>query len=198
MQDKLSTSFYTNEDVVQVARDLIGCHLYTQINGVLTGGIIVETEAYNGRTDRACHAFPGKKTPRTSVMYEQGGVAYVYFVYGMHYLFNIVTHKEGFADAVLIRAVEPIEGIDEMMRRRGKNVNSKLLTGGPARLSEALGIDKAINGLTLSGNTIWLEKPTENTLFEIGVSPRIGVDYAGEDAKLPWRFYIIGNKFVSK
>lgn len=198
MKNKLPESFYTHHDVVEVARDLIGCSLFTNINGVLTGGIIVETEAYNGRTDRACHAFPDKRTPRTSVMYQQGGVAYVYFVYGMHYLFNIVTHKEEYADAVLIRAIEPVVGIEEMMHRRGKYVNTRILTGGPARLSEALGIDKAINGISLTGNTVWVEKSNKKLEGIIGVSERIGVDYAGEDALLPWRFFIIGNKFVSK
>ncbi|MCB0496815.1 MAG: DNA-3-methyladenine glycosylase [Cyclobacteriaceae bacterium] len=198
MSQKLPLSFYTNENVVEVARNLIGCRLYTQLGGVLTGGIIVETEAYNGRTDKACHAFPEKRTERTSVMYEQGGVAYVYFVYGMHYLFNIVTHKKGFADAVLIRAIEPLEGVEEMMLRRGKNVSSKLLTGGPARLSEALGIDKSMNGLSLLDSTVWVEEPLPQISYKIGASTRIGVDYAGEDALLPWRFYAIGNKFVSK
>ena len=198
MPCKLPQSFYVKDDVVQVAKSLIGCRLFTSIEGVLTGGIIVETEAYNGRTDRACHAFPNKRTPRTSVMYEQGGVAYVYFVYGMHYLFNIVTHKEGFADAVLIRAIEPVHGVEDMMLRRGINKCSQDLTGGPARLAKALGIDKSMNGLSLMENKVWVEEPLANYTFEIGVSERIGVDYAGEDALLPWRFYAIGNKFVSK
>jgi len=198
MPGKLPQSFYVNDDVVQVAKSLIGCRLFTSIEGVLTGGIIVETEAYNGRTDCACHAFPNKRTPRTSVMYEQGGVAYVYFVYGMHYLFNIVTHKEGFADAVLIRAIEPVHGVEDMMLRRGINKCSQDLTGGPARLTKALGIDKSMNRLSLMENKVWVEEPLANYTFEIGVSERIGVDYAGEDALLPWRFYAIGNKFVSK
>ena len=198
MPNKLKESFYTNPDVVQVARDLIGCSLYTNIDGYCTGGIIVETEAYNGRTDRACHAFPNKQTPRTSVMYKKGGVAYVYFVYGMHYLFNIVTHQEGFADAVLIRAIKPIEGIDVMMLRRNKTKLSRELTGGPARLSQALGINKSINTISLTENVVWVEAPKNGFSVEIGVSKRIGVDYAGEDAHLPWRFYAIGSVFVSK
>lgn len=198
MSNKLLRSFYTNPDVVQVARELIGCKLITNINGIITGGIIVETEAYNGRTDRACHAFLDKRTPRTKIMYEEGGIAYVYFVYGMHYLFNVVTHNKGFADAVLVRAIEPIIGIDEMKIRRNVNIVSKLLTGGPARLSKAMGIDNALNGADLLDNKVWIEESEVNFSQITDVSNRIGVDYAGEDAALPWRFYVIGNKFVSK
>lgn len=195
---KLTQSFYTNPDVVQVAKKLIGCKLCTNINGVLTVGIIVETEAYNGRTDRACHAFPDKRTPRTNIMYEEGGVAYVYFVYGMHYLFNVVTHNKGFADAVLVRAIEPLIGVDEMKIRRNASIVSKHLTGGPARLSEAMGIDKALNGANLLDNKVWIEGSEADYSHITAVSNRIGVDYAGKDAALPWRFYVIGNKFVSK
>ena len=195
---KLSHSFYTNPNVVQVAKNLIGCKLFTNINGIITGGLIVETEAYNGRTDKACHAYPNKRTPRTEIMYKEGGVAYVYFVYGMHYLFNVVTHNKDFADAVLIRAIEPLVGINEMLLRRNKTDISKLLTGGPARLSQALGIDKGLNASNLLGDKVWIEEREANLRLKIGESKRIGVDYAGDDANLPWRFSIIGNKFVSK
>ena len=198
MSSKLSSSFYTNADVLQVARDLIGCKLVTNINGIRTSGIIVETEAYNGRTDKACHAYANKQTTRTEVMYREGGIAYVYFVYGMHYLFNVVTHTKGFADAVLIRAIEPLEGIKEMMIRRKTSKFSTLLTAGPARLSQALGINKEINGLSLTDDTVWIEKSDDNFLPKITVSKRVGVNYAGEDANLMWRFFIIGNMFVSK
>lgn len=195
---KLPISFYTNSDVVQVAHDLIGCKLFTNINGVITGGIIVETEAYNGRTDKACHTYPDKRTPRTEIMYAKGGVAYVYFVYGKHYLFNVVTNKKNFADAVLIRAIEPTIGVDEMMLRRNQQTCSKLLTGGPARLAQALGINKELNGQSLVENTAWIEFSKSDSVIEVSESKRIGVDYAGKDALLPWRFSIIGNKFVSK
>lgn len=195
---KLTQSFYANPDVVQVAKDLIGCKVCTNINGIITAGIIVETEAYNGRTDKACHAYPNKKTPRTEIMYNEGGVAYVYIVYGMHYLFNVVTHNKGFADAVLIRAIEPILGVEEMMLRRNCKVYSKVLTGGPARLSQALGIDKALNGANLLSDQVWIEDREMGLDLKIVASKRIGVDYAGEDAHLLWRFSIIGNKFVSK
>jgi DNA-3-methyladenine glycosylase len=198
MSKKLPQSFYTNPDVVQVAKDLIGCKLCTNIDGVFTTGIIVETEAYNGRTDRACHAYPNKRTLRTDIMYQQGGVSYVYLVYGMHYLFNVVTNNKGFADAVLIRAIEPIVGVEDMKLRRRISEVSKKLTGGPARLSQAMGIDKTINGANLLKKVVWIEEPVEGFLSNIGASKRIGVDYAGSDAELPWRFYAIGNKFVSK
>ncbi|MCF6352985.1 MAG: DNA-3-methyladenine glycosylase [Cyclobacteriaceae bacterium] len=198
MPNRLPAPFYTNPDVVQIAQDLIGCKLCTKINGVLTSGIIVETEAYNGRMDKACHAFPDKRTPRTQIMYEKGGIAYIYFVYGMHYLFNVVTNKKEFADAVLIRAIEPTDGLEEMYTRREMNKNGKLLTGGPARLAQALGIDKQMNGESLQNSYVWIEPKDADFEFDIKISKRIGVDYAGEDAHLPWRFSIIGNPFVSK
>ncbi|MCF6361167.1 MAG: DNA-3-methyladenine glycosylase [Cyclobacteriaceae bacterium] len=181
-----------------MAQDLIGCKLCTQTNGILTSGIIVETEVYNGRTDKACHAYSNKRTPRTQIMYEKGGIAYVYFVYGMHYLFNVVTNKKEFADAVLIRAIEPTDGLEEMYARRKMNVNGKLLTGGPARLAQALGIDKQLNGESLEGNKVWIESRNSDFEGELEATKRIGVDYAGEDANLLWRFSIIGNPFVSK
>lgn len=198
MSTKLPQSFYRNPDVVQVAQDLLGCKLFTNINGKLTGGLIVETEAYNGRTDKACHAYPNKHTPRTEIMYRQGGVAHVYLVYGMHYLFNVVTHKQGFADAVLIRAIEPLEGIAEMKLRRNCLLESKVLTGGPARLTQALGITKEINGLSLTSKMVWIEPKSTKLEFKVAESKRVGIDYAGEDSLLPWRFSIIGNKFVSR
>ncbi len=195
---KLEQSFYTNPNVVQIAQNLIGCKLCTNINGTFTAGIIVETEAYNGRTDKACHAYPNKKTPRTQVMYKKGGVAYIYFVYGMHYLFNVVTNQKEFADAVLIRAIEPTDGLEEMYIRREMNKNGKLLTGGPARLAQALGIDKQLNRASLVGNKVWIESRNSDFDSKIEATKRIGVDYSGEDAHLPWRFFIIGNPFVSK
>ncbi len=195
---KLEQSFYTNPNVVQIAQKLIGCKLCTNINGTFTAGIIVETEAYNGRTDKACHAYPNKKTPRTQVMYKKGGVAYIYFVYGMHYLFNVVTNQKEFADAVLIRAIEPTDGLEEMYIRREMNKNGKLLTGGPARLAQALGIDKQLNRASLVGNKVWIESRNSDFDSKIEATKRIGVDYSGEDAHLPWRFSIIGNPFVSK
>ena len=135
MNDKLPISFYEDTNVIEVARNLLGKRLWTNFNNKLTVGLIVEVEAYCGATDQACHAFPDKRTPRTQIMYESGGVAYVYLVYGMHHLFNIVTNVEGSADAVLIRAIEPVKGEEVMMDRRNVNQSNKLLSGGPARLA---------------------------------------------------------------
>lgn len=195
----LSASFYQNHDVVQVAKQLVGCKLCTHLNGKFTAGIIVETEAYDGLNDKACHAYPNKRTPRTEVMYQPGGVAYVYFVYGMHYLFNVVTNVAGKADAVLIRAIEPTNGLPTMLQRRQMHKLSTTLTAGPARLSKALGIDNQLNGLSLTeGKQVWIEPRARRYRAKIAASERIGIDYAGEDARLPWRFSIIGNTFVSK
>jgi DNA-3-methyladenine glycosylase len=198
MSDKLPISFYQDVNVVRVAKDLLGKQLWTNLNNKLTVGLIVEVEAYCGATDQACHAFPDKRTPRTQIMYEAGGVAYVYLVYGMHHLFNIVTNVKGSADAVLIRAIEPIAGEEEMKNRRNHNQSNKLLTGGPARLTQALGITVENNRTNLQSEQIWLTEGKVYSENEIITSTRIGVEYAGKDAQLPWRFHIKGNKYVSK
>jgi DNA-3-methyladenine glycosylase len=198
MSDKLPISFYQDVNVVRVAKDLLGKQLWTNLNNKLTVGLIVEVEAYCGATDQACHAFPDKRTPRTQIMYEAGGVAYVYLVYGMHHLFNIVTNVKGSADAVLIRAIEPIAGEEEMKNRRNHNQSNKLLTGGPARLTQALGITVENNRTNLQSEQIWLTEGKVYSDNEIITSTRIGVEYAGKDALLPWRFHIKGNKYVSK
>ena len=198
MNNKLPKNNYLGRDVVKMARNLLGKKLWTNFNNHLTAGIIVEVEAYCGATDAACHAFPDKKTPRTKIMYETGGLAYVYLVYGMHHLFNIVTNVEGKADAVLIRAIEPFEGEEIMKVRRKRQQRDKLLSGGPARLTQALGITVDDNKTNLQGDKIWL---TEGKIYQdknIVTSTRIGVEYAGEDALLEWRFHIKDNKFVSK
>jgi DNA-3-methyladenine glycosylase len=198
MNNKVSSSYYNNPDVVGIARDLLGKQLWSNIDNEPTSGIIVETEAYCGATDQACHAFPNKRTNRTAVMYETGGLAYVYLVYGMSHLFNIVTNAEGKADAVLIRAIEPIEGHDIMKVRLWIEYNNRLLTCGPARLTQALGITIVNNKTNLQGDKIWLSEGNSISNEKVVATTRIGVDYAGEDAQLPWRFYIKGNKFVSK
>jgi DNA-3-methyladenine glycosylase len=193
---KLTESFYQRTDVVKIARELLGKTLYTRIGGVLTGGTIVETEAYSWK-ERGCHAFGAKKTNRNAVMFEKGGHAYVYLCYGMHYLFNIVTNKPNTADAVLIRAIEPHTGVDEMKLRRGLLKNPFHLTSGPGKLSKALGIDRTINGKFLLDDEVWVED-TGRRLRKSAVESdeRIGIDYAGEDA-LPWRFMIKENPWVS-
>ncbi|MBE9602510.1 DNA-3-methyladenine glycosylase [Pedobacter sp. MC2016-24] len=196
---KLPLSFYHQEDVNQLARQLLGKHLYTLIEGELTGGIIVETEAYNGITDKASHAYGGRFTDRTKVMYESGGLSYVYLCYGIHHLFNVVTGVEGTPQAVLIRGLEPIEGLDIMLRRRNMPALKPNLTAGPGALAKALGIDRALNAKDLMGEEIWIaDAGLSYTREEIVASPRVGVDYAGDHALLPWRYYVKGNRFVSK
>lgn len=185
-------------DVVSLARALLGKIIHVRHNEGLVSGKIVETEAYCGATDRACHAFSDKYTKRTSTLYMQGGTAYVYLVYGMHHLFNIVTNKSGKADAVLIRAIEPMNGLGIMQKRRGVSSMNKMLSGGPARLTQALGITVVDDKTDLLGDKIWLTHGEVVNDELIEESTRIGVEYAGPDALLPWRFYIRGNKFVSK
>jgi DNA-3-methyladenine glycosylase len=195
---KLPVDFYQRKSVVKIARDLLGKGLFTNIDGVVTGGMIVETEAYSWK-EKGCHAYNGRRTQRNEIMFGRGGYTYVYLCYGMHYLFNVVTNVEGVADAVLIRALEPIGGIPEMTIRRGTALNKFHLTSGPGKLSKALGIDRRMNGKSLSENEVWIEDLGKKiSSRNIGVTPRIGIDYAGDDASLPWRFFIINNPWVSK
>jgi len=196
MPKSLSKTYFENPDVVFLAKDLIGKQLSTHIDGVVTSGIITETEAYAGQGDKACHAHLGKFTKRTKVMYEPGGIAYVYLCYGIHHLFNVVTNTRGHADAVLIRAIEPTQGIHIMQERRGKSKLDKSLTAGPGNLTKALGISKIHNQSSVVGDAIQIEN-TENKNISLVETTRIGIDYAGEDAKLPWRFYDNNSKFVS-
>ncbi|AMM51345.1 3-methyladenine DNA glycosylase [Rufibacter sp. DG15C] len=196
---KLPLSFYTRPDSVTIARELLGKHFYSSFDGVLTGGIIVETEAYSGENDAACHAHLGRRTKRTQIMYEPGGVSYVYLIYGIYSLFNIVTNAEGTADAVLIRAIEPLEGLPEMQQRRGLSNIETRLTAGPGLVTQAMGISTLHNGTSLVGNEIWVED--KGVLIQdedIIAGPRVGVAYAGADALLPWRFSVRGSKWVSK
>ncbi len=181
---KLSHDFYLYDNVVAIAKELIGKVLFSCIDNQITAGVIIETEAYNGTDDRACHAFGGRRTPRTEVMYHPGGVSYVYLCYGMHHLLNIVTGPKDVPQAVLIRALKPLQGIDIMRKRRKDKVP---LSAGPGTVSQALGITTHHNGLSLHENMLWIED--HGILFEsISAGPRIGVDYAGADALLPYRF----------
>ncbi|MEO9871085.1 DNA-3-methyladenine glycosylase [Ekhidna sp.] len=193
--EKLPRSFYQREDVVEIAKDLLGKVLVTHMDGILAAGKIVETEAYCGRGDKACHA-NGKRTPRTEVMYGDGGYAYVYLCYGIHHLVNVVTNVEGKADAVLIRALEPLVGMDEMMERR-KFTKAKL-SSGPGTLSQAMGISTELTGTDLLEDRMWIVEPEEKEKMEILSDTRIGVEYAEEDALKPWRFVIADNNYVSK
>jgi DNA-3-methyladenine glycosylase len=195
---KLDHLFYSRRDVVQVARELLGKVLVTRFDGALTSGRIVETEAYAGITDRASHAYGGRRTKRTEVMFKKGGTAYVYLCYGIHHLFNVVISEQEIPHAVLIRAVEPLEGIDVMLQRTGKKKLDDTLTKGPGNVSRALGLSTHHTGSDLSGKEIFIaDDGFMIAKKDILATVRIGVDYAGEDASLPYRFILRGNKYVS-
>lgn len=188
---KLTPDFYLREDVLQIARDLIGKELITNINGTITSGIITETEAYAGVVDRASHAYGGRRTNRTETMYAAGGISYVYLCYGIHHLFNVVTNAKEVPHAVLIRNIQPLKGLETILERRRKKKLDKTLSTGPGTMSEALGIKTLHNGFDLTGDTVWIEDAGITIANEtVKITPRIGVDYAGEDAKLPYRFLV--------
>ncbi|MFH1160641.1 MAG: DNA-3-methyladenine glycosylase [bacterium] len=192
----LPRSFYLRPDVVEIARDLLGKLLVTRFDGNLTSGFITETEAYTGVTDRASHAFGGRRTARTEVMYRIGGTAYIYLCYGVHSLFNVVTNQANIPHAILIRGIQPEDGFGLMQKRLGKTGTQNTIMDGPGKVSKALGIHFSHTGLDLTrkpGNktepAIWIEEPGKQILpHEILVSTRIGVNYAGKDALLPYRF----------
>jgi len=196
---KLSRSFYLSNDILKLSKSLLGKSLCTNISNKFTSGIIVEVEAYLGTHDRASHSYNNRRTPRTETMFKSGGISYVYLCYGVHPLLNVVVSKKDNPSAILIRAIEPVEGINIMLERRNFSLINKELTNGPGKLSKALGISLNHNSISLEINIIWIE----NKRFiikekDILSSPRIGVDYAGRDAKLPYRFSIKANKWVSK
>jgi DNA-3-methyladenine glycosylase len=195
---KLERDFYLRRNVVKIARELLGKVLFTRIKGVVTAGKIVETEAYSWK-ERGCHAYRARKTARNAVMFEDGGLAYVYLCYGIHFLFNVVTNREDVPEAVLIRALEPLTGVEEMKLRRSIFTKDIHLTSGPGKLTKALGIGRTFNGKSLRDDEIWIEDSGMKVAQRnIVTSERIGIDYAGEDARLPWRFTIEGNAWVSK
>lgn len=196
---KLPLSYYSNQDVLFLARDLLGKVLFTEIDGETTAGIIVETEAYFGVEDKASHAYGGRRTDRTETLYNPGGVSYVYLCYGIHHLFNVVTSVEDEPHAVLVRAVEPLIGKEIMELRRNMPASKPSISAGPGSAAKALGIDRSFNRKKLTENEIWIED--HGIVYqpdEIISGPRIGVAYAEEDAHLPWRFFVKGNKYVSK
>ena len=181
-----------------IARELLGKIIVTNIEGIKTSGRIVETEAYAGITDKASHAYAGKRTSRNEHMYGEAANAYVYICYGIHQMFNIVTNDKEIPDAILIRAVEPLEGIEDMLIRTGKKNADNTLTKGPGNVGKALGIFKIHSGINITGDTIFTASDDYNLEADmIGCSARIGVNYAGADALLPYRFFVKGNKFVS-
>lgn len=195
---RIKQRFYANADVLFVAKELLGKVLVTNLNGIITAARIVETEAYMGEIDKASHAYGGRRTNRTEVMFGAPGVAYVYLCYGIHHLFNIVTNKANVPHAVLIRAAEPLMGIEDMLIRTGKKKLDNTLTRGPGNVSKALGIATRHTGTHLGGDEIYLmDDGNKYKDDEIAASPRIGVDYAGEDALLPYRFYVKGSPYVS-
>lgn len=195
----LPGSFYTRKDVVAIAKELLGKVLVTRFDGVTTSGMIVETEAYAGAADKASHAYGNRRTARTETMYKEGGVAYVYLCYGIHHLFNVVTHVPDIPHAVLIRAIEPIEGIEYMLGRRGKEKLQPSLTAGPGAMSMALGIHTRHTGFSLQGPEIWIEdRGIKIPKKDIVAATRVGVAYAAEDALNPYRFSVKGNPYVSK
>jgi DNA-3-methyladenine glycosylase len=195
---KLPRDFYTRANVLHVARDLLGKLLVVpNQNGKRVAGRIVEVEAYRGPQDRAAHSYGGRRTRRTEPMYGVGGTAYVFFVYGMYYQFNVVTNAPDTPHAVLIRAVEPVEGI-ELMRKRRSGQPDHNLTNGPGKLCIALNIDRRLDGADLLGNKVWLEEGAKVPRSRIMSGPRVGIDYAAEWKDKPWRFWIKDNPFVSK
>jgi DNA-3-methyladenine glycosylase len=195
---KLSLEFYQRSNVLHIAKDLLGKVLVTKWNNTVTSARIVECEAYAGITDRASHAYGARRTKRNEIMYAHGGFAYVYLCYGIHHLFNVVTNVNEVPHAILIRAGEPLEGVKEMLKRTGKEKLDNTLTRGPGNFSKALGIYTAHSGLSLSDKKLFIaDDGFRYKKKEIVASPRIGVDYAGNDALLPYRFYVKGNPFVS-
>ena len=197
MIKKIEREFYLRDDTLQIARDLLGKNLVVPTaDGKRVAGIIVETEAYLGAIDKAAHSYKNRRTKRTETMFAEGGRAYIFFVYGMYFQFNVVVGKVNVPHAILIRAVEPFENIEIMRERRGK-MPDKNLTSGPGKLCIALAIDKTFNGADLLGDKVWLEDFKKFSDDEISSGKRIGIDYAEEFAEKPWRFWVTDNLFVS-
>jgi DNA-3-methyladenine glycosylase len=195
---KLARDFYIRENTIKIARELLGRLLVVPTeDGTRVSGMIVETEAYMGVGDRAAHSYGGRRTARNEIMYAGGGHVYVYFVYGMYFQFNVVTGPADHPHAILIRAIEPVEGVEIMRERRGE-MKDRNLTSGPGKLCIAMGIERNFNGENLLGDKIWLEDFKKIIPKQIAIGKRIGIDYAGEDAKKLRRFWIAGNPYISK
>lgn len=195
---RLSREFFTRTDTLRVARDLLGKLLVVPTSdGQRVSGMIVEAEAYLGEVDKAAHSFGGRRTARNEITYAEGGYVYVFFVYGMYYQLNLVTGLVDHPHVVLIRGVEPVEGIDIMRERRG-SMKDQNLTSGPGKLCIALEITRELNGESLMGERIWVEEYRNPKKSEIAVGRRVGIDYAEEFVEMPWRFWLNGNPFVSK
>ena len=195
--NKLSPAFYRRNDVAAIAKELIGKIVVTIVDGNFTSGRIVETEAYVAFIDKASHAYNGKRTSRNEAMYGDAGTVYVYICYGLHNMLNIVTNEIDVPDAILIRALEPLNGLDTMLERTNKKGVDNTLTKGPGNVAKALGITKTFSGKALADKIIICQDDFVYQENEIGSSKRIGIDSAGLDALLPYRFFVRGNKNVS-
>ena len=197
---RIDREYYLNPDVVGLAKSLLGKIIVSKVDNHITSGIIIETEAYKAPEDRASHAFNNRRTPRTSTMFMEGGHAYVYICYGIHHLFNVITAVEGIPHAVLIRALEPLDGLDHMLIRRKMSSLNFTITKGPGSLSQALGITQNLNATKLYDRKSPIQLFESNQKYsdsQIGISKRIGVESSGESASLPYRFYVKGNVYVS-
>ena len=196
---KIPVSFYQNDDVELIAKSLLGSFLYSRVDNIKTGGIITETEAYKGVEDKASHSYGGKRTSRTEIMYGLGGISYVYLCYGVHYLLNVVTSRKNIPHAVLIRGIFATDGINKMLERTDKITHNYKLTNGPGKLTKALGLNKLHNGIQFDGDVVWIEDRGLTIEGEdIIIGPRIGVDYAEEDAQLPYRYELKYNNYIKK
>lgn len=200
MPSLLSRSFYTRHDVIQISKDLLGKRLVSTIDNKVTVGKIVETEAYRAPDDKACHAYGNRLTDRTRTMFDEGGVAYVYICYGIHHLFNVVTADSGMAHAVLIRAVEPLDGKEIMQQRRQMSFSRKEICNGPGKFTRAMGIEKPVNGCQLwtRKSPVYIEHGDTIGPEQIIEGPRVGMATAEECSNWPWRFRIKDNKWTSK
>lgn len=191
MSTRLEQSFYCRDDVLAISRELLGKVLCTRVRNAVTTAVITETEAYAGIGDQASHAYGGRRTRRTEPMFGPGGRAYVYLCYGIHHLFNVVTADAGTPHAILIRAGRPLAGVAVMKRRRGRSATDRTLLAGPGSLARALGITTRLSGTSLTGETVWIEdRGIDVPAAAVVPGPRVGVDYAGDDARQPWRFRI--------
>ena len=195
---RLEPAFFQSTDTLRAARRMLGKLLVVpDEKGNRISGMIVEVEAYLGAEDKAAHSYAGRRTGRNEVTYGPGGHVYVFFIYGMYYQLNFVLGPVDHPHVLLIRAVEPVEGVETMRIRRGE-MRDRNLTSGPGKLCIAFGIDRNLNGADLTGDLIWLENYRTFTNSDIASGPRIGIDYAEEFAEEPWRFWVKENEFVSK
>lgn len=200
MGKKLDESFYLRADALTISRELLGKVLVSDLKDEpKTSGRIVETEAYIAPEDKASHAYNYKKTKRTKTMFMSGSTAYVYLCYGIHAMFNVITHQEGTPHAILVRAIEPMEGIDTMLQRRNRSKKERTLTAGPGCVSQALGITTKLNTCSVLGDQVWIEDNGDKISADnIQATPRVGIPSAGEYKDKPWRFKVKGTKWTSK